>query len=120
MLHRGADHDEGAHRTGHRSLDEEDVSGEVRLHDLEVQHGHALVAHLAGHPQAPEGPRRGRARAHGTGRAVLALGAVARGETAEPVTLHDAGVTLAHGCAGDIHDLAGEIQSLALANGAER
>src|SRR3954466_5634585 len=60
------------------------------------------MAHPAGHASALEHTGRGRARADGPGRAVLALRAVARAEALEVVTLHAPRRALALAGADDI------------------
>src|SRR4029450_10682972 len=54
------------------------------------------------HLQALEHATRGRRATDGTGRPVLALGAVRRAEALEAVTLHDAGGALALAGADDV------------------
>ena len=52
-LDRVADQDEAAPGPGHGALDQEQLPLGVGLDDLEVEGGHLLRAHLAGHAWCP-------------------------------------------------------------------
>src|SRR5919106_4015753 len=101
-LGRGADQDEAAVRTRNRALDEQQTLLRVNGVDGQVLGGDALVAHATRHAEALEHTARGGAATDGTGRAVLALGAVSGAEATEVVALHDTGEALALALAGDV------------------
>src|SRR4029453_12806796 len=94
-LDRGTDEEEATLRAGNSALDEQQPALGVDLvHDQRQRRG-PHVAHPAGHLQTLEHATGSRRATDGTGRPVLALGAVRRAEALEAVTLHDAGGALA-------------------------
>src|SRR3954453_10201203 len=101
-LGRSADQDEAAVRTGDGALDEEQSLLRVNGVDGQVLGGDPLVAHATRHAEALEHTARGGAATDGTGRAVLALGAVSGAEALEVVTLHDTGEALALALSGHV------------------
>src|SRR5688572_13282888 len=103
-LDRGPHHDEPAFGTGNGTTHEQQVATGVGLHDLQVQHGDPLVAVLARHAHALEHPAGRRACADRSRRSVHTVGAVARLQTTEAVTLHHARETLALGHTDHVDD----------------
>src|ERR671933_1060979 len=88
-LRGGLDEDDRAARAGHRTLDEEQAALGVDRVDGQVLGGLPDGPHAARHAHTLEDAAGRRARADGTGRAVLALRAVRRAEALEAVALHD-------------------------------
>ena len=87
---------------GHRTADQEQVTLDVGLHDLEVQRRRLLVSHSTRHFLALEHPRRGGALADGSGLAMDLVGSVRGALALEAVALHDAGKALALADGGDV------------------
>src|SRR5580693_4946255 len=110
MLLRGPDRAAHEHhpaaRAWDRALDQQQAAlGVDGLHG-ERLNGGPHPAHPARHPHALEHVPRGRARADGAGRPVLALGAVRGAQALEAVPLHDAREALALALACHVHVLA--------------
>ena len=97
-----ADDDDAAVGTRDRALDEQQVALGVGLDDLQVERGHLLVAHLAGHPHPLEHPAREGARTDRARRPVVLVVAVAGALALEVVALHRAGEALAPADRGDV------------------
>ena len=97
---------EPAARPGQAPLDEQQVALGVGAHDADLLDGHALVAHVAGHPQAAVDATRRGARADRARRAVM-VGTVGLGPAVEVVALDVAGEALALGDAGHVDEVAG-------------
>src|SRR3954470_21384975 len=80
LLDSGPDHQQPTVRAGDGALDEQEVALRVHVHDLEVEDGDSLVAHLPGHAGSLEHTARRRACPDRSGRTVLSLRAVAGAE----------------------------------------
>src|SRR5580692_1955372 len=106
LLHRVAHHDPAALDAGDCALDQDQSALDVGLHDLQIERGHALDAHVPCHLLVLEGLARILPAA---GRAVRAVGgrnAVARPQPSEVPALHRAGETLAGRSTGHVDILA--------------
>src|SRR5262249_3020150 len=107
-LHRVADLHKGPFGAGHRALDHDQAALDVDAHDLQVHGGDRLVAEVAAHLLALEGPARILALTGGAQRAVRHRHAVGRTQTAEVPALHAAGEALTDGDTLDVDLLAGD------------
>merc|ERR1711960_22988 len=105
-LHCVADVDGAATRAGDGALDEQQALLGVDGVHREVEDGHALAAHAAGHAHALEDAARGRRGADRTGLAVVAVRTVRSGDALEVVALHDTRGALALAGADDVDQLA--------------
>src|SRR5690606_29019429 len=92
---------------GDGALDEQQTLLGVDGVHLEVEDGHALAAHTAGHAHALEDAARGRRGADGTGLAVVAVRTVRGRDALEVVALHDTRGALALAGADDVDQLTG-------------
>src|SRR6516162_723956 len=93
LLHRVAHRDPAAFYAGNGAPDQDQSALDVSLHDLQVEGGHALDAHVSGHLLVLESLAR---ILPATGRAVRAMrdgNAVARPQPGEIPALHRAGKT---------------------------
>src|SRR6478609_6155082 len=106
-LHCVADVDDAATSTGDGALDEQQTLLGVDGVHREVEDGHALATHTAGHAHALEDAARGRRCADRAGLAVVAVRTVRCRDALEVVTLHDTGEALALAGADDVDQLAG-------------
>src|SRR5690349_1516877 len=106
-LHCVADVDDAAARAGDGALDEQQTLLGVDGVHREVENGHALAAHTAGHAHALEDAARSRRGADRAGLAVVAVRTVRSGDALEVVTLHDTRGALALAGADDVDQLAG-------------
>src|SRR6185312_14203277 len=86
-LHCVADVDDAAARTGDGALDEQQTLLGVDGVHREVEDGHALATHTAGHAHALEDAARGRRCADRTGLAVVAVRTVRSRDALEVVAL---------------------------------
>src|SRR5690606_28722050 len=106
-LHCVADVDDATARAGDGALDEQQTLLGVDGVHREVEDGHALATHTAGHAHALEHAARGRRGADRAGLAVVAVRTVRSGDALEVVTLHDTRGALALAGADDVDQLAG-------------
>src|SRR6185312_5566797 len=107
LLHRIAHGDPAAFGTRHRALDQNEATLDIGLHDLEVEGGDAIDAHVARHLLVLEGlagvlPAAGRAD-----RAMRNRNTVRGAQAAEIPPLHAAGIALTDRDAADINELTG-------------
>src|SRR5580704_8603279 len=101
-----AQRDPAALGARHRALDQDEAAFDVGHHHLEIERGHAVDAHMAGHLLVLE---RLAGILAATGRAVRAVRdrhAVGGAQAAEVPALHRARETLADRGAGNVHELA--------------
>src|SRR5262245_9904990 len=106
LLHGVAHRDPAALGARHRALDQDQASLDVGLHDLEVERGDTLDAHVAGHLLVLEGLAGVLTAAGRPDRAVRDRNAVRGAEAAEIPALHAAGKALADRGAGHVDELA--------------
>src|SRR5229473_4698523 len=90
----------------HRAFNQDQAAHNIGLHDLEIEGGDAIDAHLARHLLILERASRVLTAAGGTDRAVRDRHAVGGAQAPEIPSLHAARITLADRGAGDVDELA--------------
>ena len=95
-----------ARSTRHCAANQQQIAFGIDAHDLQIFDRPALAAHVTGHALTGEHAAWRLALTDRTGRTMRYGHTVRRRQTAEVVTLHDAGVALTGRRAGDIDDLA--------------
>src|SRR5215211_3784439 len=106
LLHGVAHGDPAAFGARHRAFHQDEAALDVGLHHLEIERGHPLDAHMAGHLLVLEGLAGILPAASRAVRAVRDRYAVRGAQAAEVPALHRAGKALADGGAGHVDILA--------------
>src|SRR5215813_15167843 len=106
LLHRVAHRDPAALGAWHRAFNQDEAALDVSLHDLEIERGDAIDAHLPRHLLVLERTSRVLTAAGGTDRAVRDRHAVRGAQATEIPPLHTARIALADRGAGDVDELA--------------
>src|SRR5699024_9051533 len=105
-LHCGLDNDDAAVDTRNCALDEQQVGIGIDLGNLQVLHGHAVVAHAACHALALEDATRGSGSADTTDATVRCLVTVCCTLAGKAVARPVAGAAVGVGCAGAAQEVA--------------
>src|SRR3989304_4729085 len=106
LLHRLAHGGPAPLRARHRAFDQQKATLDIDLRDLEIERGHAVDAHVAGHLLVLEGLARILTATCRTNGAVRHRHPVGGAQAAEVPALHAAGKALADRHAANVDELA--------------